>query len=127
MKVYKLKFQKIADYHLNLADSLFGETEAEELLIPLFNEINDIMPGLSGKDYDFAYDQLVSQGEILSTMIVDKWLRSLRVNSEWIDIRKLLVTDRKFRDAGVEWDETANRMRSVLLTDENKYLSHRVL
>ncbi len=117
---YKLKFQKIADYHTNLAESLFGQAEAEELLIPIFNEIRDIMPGLSGRDYDFAYDQLVSQGEILSTRIVDKWLRSIGINSEWTDIRKLLVTDRKFRDAGVEWDETTIRMRSVFLAGEEK-------
>lgn len=117
---YKLKFQKITDYHTSLANSLFGQAEAEELLIPVFNEIRDIMPGLVGRDYDFAYDQLVSQGEMLSTRIVNKWLRSIGINSEWTDIRKLLVTDRKFRDAGVEWDETTIRMRSVFLPGEDK-------
>lgn len=117
---YSSEFQNIADYHLTLAESLFGREKANSLLLPLINEIINIMPGLMGKDYDLAYDQLVSQGEILSTKIVDRWLNNEGINSEWIDIRKLLITDSKFRDAGVDWEETKNRMKPVLLADKEK-------
>ncbi len=119
-QVYKSKFQKIADYHLKLAESLFGYSAAEELLTPLISNINQIMSDLRGNDYDFSYDQLVSQGEILSTRIVDKWLSNLKLNSEWIDIRGILITDNKFRDAGVIWDETRDRMRSVFAEGADK-------
>ena len=119
-KTYATKFQNIASYHLELAESLFDRDEANSLLLPLINEIINKMPGLIGKDYDFAYDQLVSQGEILSTKIVDKWLNSVGISSEWIDIRKLLVTDSKFRDAGVDWEETIKRMKPVFIADREK-------
>ena len=32
---------------------------------------------------------------------------------EWIDIRKYLLTDERFRDANVLWDESTERIRSV--------------
>ncbi len=117
---YSSEFQDIAAYHLTLAESLFGQEEANSLLLPLINKIKNAMPGLIGKDYDLAYDQLVSQGEILSTKIVDRWLNSAGINSEWIDVRKLLVTDSKFRDAGVDWEETTNRMKPVFMANKDK-------
>src|SRR5258706_1066545 len=60
------------------------------------------------KGYAFAYDQLVSQGEILSTKIISRWLNENEVANRWMDVRDVLVTDNTYRDAQINWAETEN-------------------
>ncbi len=60
------------------------------------------------KGYAFAYDQLVSQGEILSTKIISRWLNENEVANRWMDVRDVLVTDNTYRDAKINWAETEN-------------------
>ena len=64
------------------------------------------------RDYDFNYDQVVSYGEIWSTMIVADYLKMHLPDVEWIDIRENLITDDRFRDANILWNEsTINRIQ----------------
>ena len=64
-------------------------------------------------DYDFEYDQVVSYGEIWSTMIVAGYLKTIMPDIEWIDIRGNLLTDDRFRDANILWSESRNRVQKV--------------
>jgi aspartate kinase len=58
------------------------------------------------KGYAFAYDQLVSQGEVLSTKIISRWLNENGVVNKWLDARDVLITDNTYRDARINWTET---------------------
>lgn len=58
------------------------------------------------KGYSFAYDQLVSQGEILSTKIISRWLNENNILNSWLDVRDCIVTDNTYRDAKINWTET---------------------
>jgi aspartate kinase len=58
------------------------------------------------KGYAFAYDQLVSQGELLSTKIISSWLNENGISNQWIDARDFLITDNTYRDAKINWAET---------------------
>jgi len=61
-------------------------------------------------DYDHDYDMIVSMGEVWSTMVVEAWLRFRGLNTQWWDIRRLLVTDDRHRDAGIVWEESYDRI-----------------
>ena len=63
--------------------------------------------------YDFEYDQVVSYGEIWSTIIVAEYLKTNHQEVEWIDIRETLLTDDRYRDANVLWSESAKRIQSI--------------
>ena len=54
-------------------------------------------------DYDFLYDQVVSFGELLSTVVVSAYLVREGLNCRYVDIRKVLITDDLFREANIVW------------------------
>ena len=58
------------------------------------------------KGYAFSYDQLVSQGEGLSTKIISRWLNENNVANLWVDARDVIITDNTYRDARIDWKET---------------------
>ena len=67
-----LIFQEIKDYHFNIINQLFVN---KDLLIVdeienVFLEILWLIEEEPSNSYSFYYDQLVSQGEILSTKII---------------------------------------------------------
>ncbi|MCI0522674.1 MAG: hypothetical protein L0Y37_03365 [Bacteroidales bacterium] len=70
--------------------------------------LHDIVAGVREKgEFDHDYDMIVSMGEIWSTRIVESFLRSMGLRTKWYDIRKLFVTDDRYRDAGIIWDRTS--------------------
>lgn len=71
-------------------------------------------------NYDFEYDQVVSFGEIWSTIIVAEYLKLNIPDAEWIDIRENLITDDRFRDANILWSESSIRIKRVLNFDHRK-------
>src|SRR6185369_7215312 len=74
------------------------------------------------KGYAFAYDQLVSQGEVLSTKIISAWLNENGISNQWMDVRDVLITDNTYRDAKINWTETEKLVKEKLpfLSDANK-------
>ena len=65
-------------------------------------------------NYDLSYDQLVSWGELISTTIVNAYLRTQGIDSEWIDMTRLLRTDNTFRDANVNMSVSEQLIRSAM-------------
>jgi aspartate kinase len=75
-------------------------------------------------EYDNAYDQVVSFGEVWSTIIIAGFLNSSGIPAKWVDIRKNLVTDDRFRDANVLWYEsTLNIKASFNFKNEQLYVT----
>jgi aspartate kinase len=111
--------EDIKRFHSSIIEELLPGNKA------LKGFINDSIQGLSAfvkqnrsDDYDFTYDQIVSLGEIWSTKIVEGWLKKLGLSSCWIDMRKTLVTDNRFRDANILENESAIRLREAILSSE---------
>ena len=48
-----------------------------------------------------------------STIIVAGFLKTVMPDIEWIDIRENLLTDDRFRDANILWNESSNRIQKV--------------
>jgi aspartate kinase len=96
----------VESYHYNIINNLFADREN-----PVYRETESIFSKLKEKlgqehsfKYNFEYDQIVPVGEILSTKIVDAWLRMSGIDSLWMDIRKYLKTDNNFREANIDWE-----------------------
>lgn len=73
-------------------------------------------------DYDFLYDQIVCYGELISTRIVSAYLLSIGIRNQWIDARNFIITDSRYRDAHVQWDETERIVTNRLLPLSQKNL-----
>ena len=78
-----------------------------------FARLEEYLKKSDAESYDFEYDQIVSYGEIWSTIIVAAFLKNSGLKSEWIDIRGNLITDDRFRDADILWNESTARIKSV--------------
>ncbi len=107
-KLAASELNAIREYHLTIArelitaddHALFGELEN------IFNGIEKRLDYAPSGSYNQEYDQLVSQGEIISTIIVSNYLNFSGIPNEWIDARQFLKTDGAFREGRVDWDIT---------------------
>jgi aspartate kinase len=116
---YKKLLDEIHKTHLSVIEKLFTDTSfAKSRIDSSFNILNEYLESEKKGDYDFEYDQIVSFGEIWSTTIVAEYLKLIVPNSEWIDIRKILLTDDRYRDANILWSEGTVRVRGAF--DFNK-------
>ena len=70
--------------------------------------------------YDFEYDQVVSYGELFSTLIVHHYLHRCNLRCELLDARELIKTDDTYRDARIDWTNTESR---ILRTVEDHFTS----
>ena len=111
---YKSLLDNIYNYHDSVARALFpGGNSAKGRIDNTFAFLREYLESAKKDGYDFNYDQIVSYGEIWSTIIVAEYLRKSKLNSEWIDIRGNLITDDRYRDADILWNESTARIKSV--------------
>ena len=106
--------EEIYAEHLSVISDLSGMgSETKGKIDTSFDLLRDyLLTSLKGK-YDFEYDQVVSYGEIWSTIIIAEYLKKNIQAVDWCDIRETLLTDDRYRDANVLWSESTNRVRSI--------------
>jgi aspartate kinase len=95
----------ILDMHVHMAMEL-GLKPNEDIRFPMMPEYDHAC------SYDQNYDQIVSQGEILSTQIVAVYLLKSGIRTEWWNMPKLLRTDNTFREAQVDMQTSAQVIRA---------------
>lgn len=66
-------------------------------------------------NYNFEYDQIVSLGEVLSTMIVEAFMREEGHATVWVDCRKIIRTNHEYREGEVDWAKTEALVNERLL------------
>ena len=105
-------FREIMAYHLQVAEKLFGNrSPILEIINGIFLEFNDNLQRRKPDDFDHDYDMIVSNGELWSTFIVEAYLRSRGMNTNLVDARELIITDKRHRDAGVLWEASQHAVR----------------
>ena len=103
----------IKEYHLNIVSELFEqEDEIFSKLHSFFEQIEQLTSQFAEVNYDFLYDQVVSFGELISSTIVNHYLQSSGVQSQWLDARKLVRTDESYREALVNWQKTEENIQN---------------
>jgi aspartate kinase len=113
-KNYRDNLDNIYSYHASVIDDLFPSgSPAKEETDKSFARLREYLRSTTKTGYDFEYDQIVSFGEIWSTIIVAEYLKKSGKNTEWVDIREYLLTDERHRDANILWDESTNRIRAA--------------
>src|SRR5688572_18717441 len=111
-KEFEQTLSSLRNYHYEVIGQLFADGKA------VTKEINAIFSDLENQlakeeDFDQVYDQVVSLGEVLSSVIVHHFLLSQNVHSYWIDARTFIQTDSTFREGKVDWSATANNIQPL--------------
>ena len=109
---HTLEIEDLKKYHIQICQELLTRPDGiQEKLDGIFNHLSEIPK--QGADYDQIYDQVVSQGEVISSIIVEHYLTSIGVQSTWIDARKFISTDRTFREGKVQWKTTGEQIETL--------------
>jgi aspartate kinase len=109
---YSHLLEDICNYHLSITRELFNEESEVTVNLELsFARLRDYLLTEKRGKYDYEYDQVVSFGELWSTIIVSGFLQKSGLNAQWVDIRENLITDDRFRDANILWGESSGRIK----------------
>ncbi|MFA8450565.1 MAG: aspartate kinase [Bacteroidales bacterium] len=106
-------FEQIISFHTNILHKLFDHNTHPVFvdIRALFDQIAHRISGKPKGSYDFEYDQLVVYGELLSSKIIGHYLNEQKINTLWVDIRDLIITGNFYREAKVNWDKSAERLK----------------
>ncbi|MBZ0245308.1 MAG: aspartate kinase [Cyclobacteriaceae bacterium] len=107
------ELNQIITYHSIIIEELFeGKNPLAEELRSIKSNILEQLKNTDSTPEEL-YDQVVSQGEIISTLIVSAYLKKIGLPSLWKDARKYIVTDVSFCEAVVNWDQSNNLIQSL--------------
>ncbi len=105
---------EVEKYHLDIMNELFEDKVSTAAIIkPTFDKLKATITNAIGDDYDKYYDLIVSYGEVISTRIVSAFLTHAGIENQWLDMRKLLVTDSNYREANVREDLSQRRLKKA--------------
>ena len=100
--------------HLSVITDLFSpDSDVKREIDASFALLRNYLLTSNTNIYDYNYDQVVSYGEIWSTMIVAEFLKENNLDASWCDIRENLLTDDTYRDANILWDESNKKLHNT--------------
>lgn len=101
---------QLRDNHRKILDDLFpmGNSRAEDDFNNQLVELEWILEDEMNHGYDHTYDQIVSTGELLSTRIIYHYLNQNGLPIHWLDVRDVIKTDDRYREARPFWKDTAD-------------------
>jgi aspartate kinase len=115
-------FENLRAYHYYIMKDLFSSEDH-----PVYSIVKGIFASMQEKfdhkptlNFDFDYDQIVSNGELLSTSIVSEYLNDNGIKTQWVDIRESLKTDNKFREGKVDWELTGKLLPTAFRFNGNQ-------
>lgn len=82
-----------------------NDAAAQAELVLHFRRLSDFLHTAPSGNRDRDYDRIVACGELWSTLIVSAHLRHAGQANKWVDARKIISTDDRFREAKVRWDK----------------------
>ena len=116
-------FEQVKQQHLRTAKNLLVThyLDCESRLRDFFTEVEWLLHDEPVREYDYYYDQVVCSGELFSTAIISAYLNETGVRNQWIDVRDIIRTDDDFRDAGIDWIFTEQKVNELIKPLFNDY------
>src|SRR5688572_24292665 len=105
------ELNELKRHHAVICQELF--LSPQPIIVKLDSVFNDLLKKFQTPVDDQVYDQVVSSGEVVSSLIVEAYLASIGLASTWIDSRKYIVTDETYREGKVQWKKTEERIASL--------------
>ena len=117
-------FNLVKHFHVDICQQLFSNPSHPifEKIDTVFEQLKSFIQTNQSPNYNFVYDQIVSRGEILSTLILSEFLQENGFANTWINAKNLIKTDNNYRDANVDWSWTQKNI-SETITENKIYLT----
>ncbi|MEM1283263.1 MAG: bifunctional aspartate kinase/homoserine dehydrogenase I [Chlamydiota bacterium] len=122
--VYLSDLETLHDRHNKVAKKLISQKDLFDLLTIIesyFNDLSDTLHGvrLVKELSDRTLDLIMSYGEQLSATIIAAFLRLKLPDIEYLDARKIIVTNRAFGSASIDEEVTYQKIRNYF-NEQNK-------
>jgi len=107
--------EEIKKYHFDIIKILFPTASHSVYanVAKTFQGIESYIGRTPSENYNKEYDQVVSQGEIISTKIVSEYLNSVGIKNTWLDARDIIKTDYHFREGNVDFEITSEQAERI--------------
>ena len=107
-KQFPQDLQKVREDHHRIIEDLFESESAviSQRVNALFDGVLTFLNTTDIKEYSLVYDQVVSVGELVSTIIISDYMEREGMENTWLDSRECIKTDSYFRDANIYWTDT---------------------
>jgi aspartate kinase len=107
--------EAVINFHKNYIKESFKENSenVEKLIEPIYISLEKLISQKPDKDYDILYDEIVSYGELMSSLIFSEYLKVKGIDNTLLDARELIITDSNYRDAKVSWLESQKKINEI--------------
>ena len=107
-------------YHRGIIDDLLGADVTIKQVDLLFGQLRNIVRNTIYRpsDAELWYDTIVAFGELVSTTIISNFLNGHNVANQWIDMRRAFLTEQRHKDANVNLEATAVRLKREMANSE---------
>ena len=108
---------EVVDFHDAILVELFSNKShvVYKKTHELYEDLKGFLSRNKSPNYSFVYDQVVSFGELLSTTIISNYLTEVHIQNDWLDVRDVIKTDDKYRDANVNLEITQKNITSKVI------------
>jgi aspartate kinase len=107
-------------YHRGIIDDLLGADITIKQVDLLFQQLRNTVRNTIYRpsDAELWYDTIVAFGELVSTTIISNFLNGHGVKNRWIDMRRAFLTEQRHKDANVNLEATAVRLKREMAYSE---------
>ena len=107
-------------YHRGIIDDLMGADVTIKQVDLLFQQLRNTVRNTIYRpsDAELWYDTIVAFGELVSTTIISNFLNGHGVANRWIDMRRAFLTEQRHKDANVNLEATAVRLKREMAYSE---------
>ncbi|MBQ8493499.1 MAG: aspartate kinase [Alistipes sp.] len=107
-------------YHRGIIDDLMGADVTIEQVDLLFRQLRNTVKNTIYRpsDAELWYDTIVAFGELVSTTIISNYLNGHGVANRWVDMRRAFLTEQRHKDANVNIEATAVRLKREIEDSE---------
>ena len=114
---FEKDLQEIFEFHFNIAKELEVDTDTDWLLV--FDTLSQICKKEIEGSFDEEYDRIIGYGEYLSTAIVNAYFNQNKLSSRRLNSADYIITDSRFRDARVQWEQSEEKVAMLRQEFEN--------
>ena len=82
-----------------------------------FNNLVKYLKKEPSEHLAYEYDQIVSFGELWSTLILSDQLSEKGIENRWKDARKIIRTSNHYQEARVDWTKTKELVKRIVTQD----------
>ncbi|MCB0497000.1 MAG: aspartate kinase [Cyclobacteriaceae bacterium] len=110
---FQANFEKVETYHQNILQDLFPENHhVLEEVERYFTKLAEI--DFSQPDKVLLHAEVVSFGEIISSVIISNYLHYMGLDSYWLYAPDVVKSQRLYSEGSLLWDETEKQINHTL-------------